>query len=541
MSAIPFTRNLGARSGVQLNYVKDSSEGFVPGDGAQAFGAVGRFTRGRIDRAISVPRDQLTRALGAAISPSVNALNEGYIHVYEAFQNGAARAVISRLVPTAALLRWMVAVNPVAQGDPVWSVSATAAAPSTTFLLAVRHMECFNEGVHAEIHALEAVDGDGDPAASNEVRLRILDLQGAELFNFTGSLDPAAKDDFGNSYYLPNVVSEQSNDDLEVVVAANASVPVASPFYGLDSATGIEKIADADLVYFSEGGTTYTAADVDRAVAALRNTMFQYGYLSLLGSQSTLVISKLGPLAIRINKQLIGDIPGNLSVDAAITFTQQFNFDSHYIQWYWAPLKALDPVNGGKSIFGVSGAQIGLRCQRNAQTDANGVPPKNYPIAGKGWPLSRTGVIQVATPSDEDLEKLAKARINPVIFQAYNDANSFVFFDSLTSAKTSADRKLIAVAEMSSQVDDWVTAAVKGYLQKPMREAIKNTTDFLQQMFEGLEAAKWLIPSSSLEDRAYVAQVVPNAQRPKDRIDVSYWLSFDGTTRAIYVQQTISK
>ena len=542
MSAIPFTRSLGARSGVQLNYIKDDSERFVGGDSGQVFAGVARFSRGRIDKAFSVSRDEMRRLLGAPVSPSVSTLNEAMIHVYEAFQSGAQRAVISRLVPAAASLKWMVVKDEVTapELDPVWSVSPTSAAPTTGYLLAVRHFECFNEGVRAEIHAEEAFDPDDNgPISSKWVRLRVLDLTGNLLFDFEGSLDPLAVNDSGESTYLPNVVSQQE-DDLEVIVAANAAVPNDTVYYGNDL-NGNPKTAARDLVYFTEGGTTYASTDVDRAVLALRNTMFPFGYVAGLGTLSTTLIAKLAPMAIEINKQVIFDISGSLSVDAAITFANQFNFDTHYVHWYWAPLRAVDPLNGGKLVFGTGGAQIGLRCRRNSQTDSNGVPPKNYPIAGKNWPLVRTAIVQIATPTDEDLEKLAKARINPVIFQAYNSGSAFVFYDSLTAAKTTADRKLIAVAEMSSQVDDWVTSAVKEYLQLPISDTIKRTTDFLQLLFEGLEAAKWLVPSAALENRSFVATVRPNAQRPKDRVDVDYWLSYDGTTRAIHVQQTISK
>lgn len=234
-------------------------------------------------------------------------------------------------------------------------------------------------------------------------------------------------------------------------------------------------------------------------------------------------------------------MPGDLSPSAAITFYNQLNIDTHYSQCYWAPLLSTDPLNGGKDYLGTSGINVGFRCARNARTDANGVPPKNYPVAGKDWALDRTGIIQTYSPSEQELDDLAKAKINPVIFIAYNSGGRFVFSDSLTGAKTEGDRKLVAVADMSSQVDDWVTAYGQEVLQLPMEVAIKKMTDFLQQLFEGIEAAKWIKPSKQLNNRSFVGEVKPNNQRPKDRMDVNYWLSYDGTTRAIYVQQTISK
>lgn len=546
MSAIPFSRTIGTRSGVRLGYIKDASERFVGNDSGQVFAGVGRFTRGRIDRAFEVNRDQMVRLLGAPASTSLNPLNEALVQIYDAFKQGATRAVISRLAPAGALLKWMVAkpnevagAQPTDPPTPVWSVTGTAAEPEADFLLAIRHAECFNDGVRAEIHALAAEDGDGVPVASQQVVLRVLSVDGALLFNFTGSLDPLAKNESGESSYLPDVVSAQT-DNLEVIVAEGASVPVDSVYYG-DNAAGKAKTAGADLLYFVEGGTTYAPADIQRAVAALKNSMYPFRYICGLGTKSTGIIGAIGEMGPEINKNVVLDVPGNLNREAAIIFANQFNFDSHYVQWYWSPNRAVDPLNGGKAVIGVSGFQVGLRCRRNANTDANGVPPMNYPIAGKAWPLVRTGIVQLVEVGEDDLELLAKARINPVIYQTYNNGSAYVFYDSLTAAKTDADRKLIAVAEMSSQVDDWVTAGMKEYLQLPMRETIKRGTSFLRILFDGIETAQWLVPSEELDQRSYVASVNPNQQRPKDRVDVRYSLSYDGTTRVIDVEQTISK
>jgi hypothetical protein len=74
-----------------------------------------------------------------------------------------------------------------------------------------------------------------------------------------------------------------------------------------------------------------------------------------------------------------------------------------------------------------------------------------------------------------------------------------------------------------------------------MLEAIKRMTDFLQRLFEGAEAAQWIKPSAQLDGAAFQYIVQPNNMRPSDRMDVSYWLKYDGTVRAIYVQQTLSK
>lgn len=535
MSAVPFTRQLGPRPGIQLNQLQDNTERFVGGNADQVFATVGRFERGRIDQPIRVNRGNLFRTLGQSTSATINRLNETLIQIYEAFLNGAYEAVVYRLNPEAAALNWMVAKNATVAGD-VWVAEAV---PTAGYLLAVKHLECFNEGVHAEIHANVALNSSDVEIASTEVTVRLKDLDGTLLYEFIGSLDPTSKDEFGESRYLPNVVSAQT-DDVEIIVGASVSVTTTSTFYGLD-VDGTDLYTGEDLVYFSEGGTTYATGDLDRAMTALKYSASPFGYITGGGSRAVAVLSRLIALGKDINKQVLWDIPGEYLPAAAVTFYNQLSIDTHYSQAYWAPLLADDPLNGGKDYLGTSGINVGMRCARNARTDANGIPPKNYVVAGKNWPLARTGIVQKCTPTETELDEFARAHINPVLFERYNSSSGYVFTDSLTGAQTEGDRKLIAVADMSSQVDDWVTAYAKEVLQLPMSDAIKRLTDFLQSLFEGLEAAKWIKPSAELENRSFVATVQANAQRPSDRVDVAYWLKYDGTTRAIYVQQTLSK
>ena len=538
---VPFTRQLGPRSGIQLNPVRDDTERFVGSNVDQIFGAVGCFERGRIDKAFRVNRGNLRRLLGNPASTQVSRLNEAYVHIYDTLQNGGYEGVVYRLNTEDAVLSYMVCKSSATAND-VWSVAATPVAP---YLLAIKHLECFNDGVKAEINAEPAYDTDGvTPVASKIVNVRLRDKKtGDILYDFTGSLDVSAVDEFGESTYLPNVAAMQT-ENVEITVGATAEVAPSSAFYGSD-ANRERKFVGANLSYFSEGGTSYTLSDYDRAMSALKYSVHNFGYLEGAGTRAVALLSKLAMLGKEINKQFCWDVPGEYGPEAAIAFYNQLNIDNHYSQAYWAPLMSNDPLNGGKAYIGMSCINVGMRCLRNASTDANGIPPKNYPVAMKFWPIQRTGIVQKYTPSEQELDDLARARINPVLFVSFDDGGKYVFVDSLTGAKTEADRKLIAVADMSSHVDDAVTRFAQGVLQLPMQDAIKRTTDFLQSYFESIEAAKWILPSpdrkSPIFGKAFAFTVQPNNMRPKDRMDISYWLYYDGTARAIYVQQTISK
>ncbi len=420
----------------------------------------------------------------------------------------------------------------------VWSTGASAPGTET---LTIRHHENFADGVNASINALTAYDTDGvTPIASTDVVLVIKDANGVELLNVTGSLLPTAKDDANKSRYLPDVVT-QFTDAFTVTVRNGATVATTSLIYGKDG-NGNPKFVAEDLSYFTEGGTGYLETDYDEAIDRIRRSEHSFGYIGGAGTQSASLLTKLISLGKEMNKQVCWDVPGNLGVSAAIAFYKAVGgTDSEYSQCYWSPLLHDDPVSGGKAYIGKSGMQIGFRCQRNSQTNSYGLAPKNYPVAGKNWSIVASGISQVVRPTDQELDTLAEERINPVISQRFASGSRYVFVDSLTGAKSETIKKLINVADMSCQVDDDMAAYASECLQLPMKESIKRMTDFMQKYFEGAEASGWLVPSEELDGRSFSGNVVPNAQRPFDRIDVSYSLRYDGTTRAIYVTQTYAK
>ncbi len=531
--ATAFSRQLGAQPGIQLNPLQDNTDGFAPDNSDQVFAIAMRSTRGRIDKPFKVNRSNVFRKLGRGEPVRVSALNEAHIHVVEALSKGAYEAVVHRLVTSAAEIEYIVAVD---GATPTFSVET--ALPGTPYVFAIKHLECFNDGIKVSYHADEP-DG-GGPATM--IILRITDKDNIVLFEFEGSLDPAAKDDYGQSLYMPDVIG-RSTDLVEITIPASTSIPDTSGAYGRDS-NGFDKFAtSAVMAYFTEGGTGYVSADYIAAREKLQYSEYDFGYISTGGSKAVGLIAQMVILAYETNRQLRLDVDGTLDPDAAIAFVDSLNIDSHYVHAFWSPLKSDDPLGvNGKIVLGAATFNIAKACARNARTDAKGFAPKNFPIAGKDWPLERTGISQLYQPTEYELNDLAKAKINPVIYERYNGGGRFVFTDSLTLAKTQVSfRKLIAVADMSSTIDEWVTRFGKEVLQLPMQTAIKKTQDYLRTLFEGATAAGWLVPSAEMDGATYQFEVKPNELRPADRMDVNYTLRYDGTLRQIFVTQTLSR
>ena len=551
---VSFVRQLGAESGVQLNPLRDNSEIPSTDNSDQVFGIIMRATRGRIDKPFKVDRGTVYTKLGKGEGMRVNALNEAWVQVVEALNNGAYEAVVQRLVPESARIQYAVLTRVKDEGEEattfhwVWTVMNDL--PTTPFVLAVKHLGCFNDGIRLNFHA-EEVKENGVAVANPELTLRLLDKDDNKLFEFTASLKADAKDDYGQSYYLPDVVQAQT-DEVEVTVGVTGEAAVIQPTdagYGY-LPTGLQSWAESGtLVCFEENGTAYTTQIYQKAREALQYCPFDFAYLSAGGTQDPALLAQLALLAFDTNKQLRFDVPGNLTVEAAVAFVEQLNMGAsktaHLMQAFWHPVKSDDPTGiNPRGFFGTATLNIAYACGRNAQRNTKGFAPKNYPIAGREWPIARTRMEQVVQLRSQDKNALARAKINPVIYETYTGGGRFVFFDSLTCALVETSlKKLIAVADMSTSIDDAVTRAAKDYLQLPMKAAIDKMNKFLVRLFEGAEASDWIVPAADpmMEGQAFKFDVRANEARPYDTIDVRYWLRYDGTNRATFVTQTITR
>lgn len=561
-----FVRQLGAESGVQLNPLRDNSEIPAGDNSDQVFGIMMRATRGRIDKPFAVDRGNVFKKLGNGEQVRLSALNEAWVHVVEALNKGAYQAIIQRLSTTSAAIKWLVVAVEMTAGDPA-AEPPVAPAPTgdftytvmtedafekleTPFLFAVKHLECHNDGIQIEFRA-ESVQDAGLDVANDKLTLRLRDKDDNLLYEFYGSLKSDSKDDYGNSNYLPDVAQGQT-DAVELqtgVLGAAAVIAAGSEAYGYDT-NGRQQWAKSGVqVCFSEGGTAYTTQDYMGAREKLQYTQFDYAYISSGGTQAPALLAQLAQLAFDTNRQLRFDIPGNLSVEAAIAFVNQLNMGAsqtaHLMHAFWAPLKSDDPTGvNPNGYFGTATLNIAYACGRNAQVNAKGFAPKNYPIAGREWAIQRVKITQTVKLRDQDLNALARAKINPVVYETYTGGGRYVFRDSLTCALVESSlKKLIAVADMSTSIDEAVTRAAKDNLQLPMDMSVKKTKDFLQTLFEGAEASKWIVPSSEPEmgGKAFVYDVRPNEMRPYEDMDVTYALRYDGTNRRTFVTQTLSK
>jgi len=423
-------------------------------------------------------------------------------------------------------------------------------APSSDYLFSVIHNECFNDGIKLSFRAEEKENGSGVAVPNNKITLRLSDITGTLIHEFHGSLSKTDVDDYGNSAYLPDVVASLTDAVIVAVNPTATTIAVNSDGYGYAEDGSEQWAVSATLKCFSPGSRLDVLVDdfVD-AKNSLKATTYNYQYIASGGSKDSNLIGQCAQLAYDTNRQFRLDVPGNLTPDEAIALVTSYqlgaNQTSHLIHAFWAPLKSADPTGTNPTgYFGTSALNIAYACARNAQTNAKGFAPKNYPIAGAAWPLRRMGFIQTYTPTNQERSQLARAKINPVLYEVYSGGGRYVFVDSLTCANVDNSlKKLISVAEMSSSIDDAVTRYGKEVLQLPMKIGVMRMNDFLKTLFEGAEASGWIVPSNdiTMKGKSWMSDVRPNEARPYERMDVSYWVRYDGTVRQIFVTQTLTK
>lgn len=569
-----FERQIGEQSGIQLNPTVDRTDG-VAGFGDQTAAIVGSFSRGRIDKPFWVDSQTLRAKLGAAVSLNKSLLNEAYLHVFEALRNGAQQVLVSRLLRESVTNDYVVIQidatagaiqtetgEPILDGagDPITmgntGIITTAASIASGFAgelaIAFKLLDGINEGfiVRANFDAYDDVDAWVTPGGgtltfnpkSLRLTLEILDKSNSQvLYRAIGAVHPDSVDEFGQTRYIGDLAS-----DVFVFYAGN--LPDAGYRSALEGST-MGVMADGTRLFVRESvdpfnhiDTAYTNTELDTACNALRYTNEDFGYIMGGGTQSVPLLTRLIALSYNTETLLAIDVPSDKNEEDAITWVNALNVDNFLVSCYWTPLKCDEPINGGKQSWGSSGAQIGLRCNRNSRFNSIGFAPKNNPIAGKNWPLPRTGITQLRTPTANQLSNLAKAKINPVILDKFSDGSRYTFRDSLTMARTLiSKRKLITTAEMSAHMNQIAVRIVKDYLQQGMTVAIARSRAQIERLCQNAEASGWLVPSRDPQflGLTYTLELKPNDARPNDWMDVRFYVSFDGVARVAIIEQTI--
>lgn len=524
---------IGQASGVQINMPVDRTDRVLPSLGDQTVAVVGQFSRGRIDKPFLVLSSKLKQKLGTAKSIRLSRSNETYIQLFDAFRTGAAAAVVMRLASKSAINSWVV-VNHGAENILTTEEDLPDAA-SDKWLMAMRFADCINEGMYVSVKKGATADW-----LKVVVRERYYNSKGEEkelgdvLYEFEGSTDLGAIDEYNNSAFIGDVVEKLYPDMVEIEVSKAPLVTEADALHKDKVGTGLLAFVDVG---------TLTNVDYQEAAVQLGKTSIPYKYI-MSESEVITLVSGLVDTAQKYNRKMFQEVSGDLSPEAAAAWVgNNFEFDAQggmYCDWIWTPIKRQDPtgVSGVVRLSSV-GQKVGYSCARNSVTNGHGMPPLNQPIAGKDFYLSGSQFQQTYHPEDEELAILAEAKINPCIYSEYHDGSGYVWEDSLSGAKKSGISKLSSVSEMSIWFQDYLGRFSKGLLQKPMTDALVLMEREIRAVCDRAYSSKWLVLSSNLGGVAYTYEVFPNERYPDDQMDWKIDLAFDGVVRVIKGSQNM--
>lgn len=518
---------IGQQSGVQINLPVDRTDRLLQESGDQTFAVVLKATRGRIDRPMLVAADKLQRYLGEAQSLRTSELNSTYVQVVDAFRTGAAACVAMRVAGELAVNQYITVMHgyggeftlteELPYGDDGW-------------LLGIKVADCINEGVYVQL-AL----GKSSQDIVLTIRERKLDRKGrdtesgAVLYEVSGSLKFDAVDDFNQSRFIGDVASKFYGDWLEIEVN-----PMDGEILETDFLTLNKKNAAAVVPFVDEGDITNQ--EFELAAEQIKNTRLQYRYI-LSDSANLALVNALFEAAVFNNRKMIAAVAGNLTPEAAISWVQQFEWDSQqsmYIDWIWTPLKRQDPTyKNGIVLLASVGQKVGYACARNGQLNGYGLPPLQQPIAGSDYMMTGTGFSQIYEPDNLELAELAEARINPCVYEEYHNASGYVWTDSLSGTQKTGISKLSSATEIVIWLMHYFGRYSKSHLQKPMTERIKRQEEEMAKVLSWAEASQWLVPSASLGGRAYTFSVGRNERYPDDRMDWVMNIAIEGVVRQI--------
>lgn len=272
-------------------------------------------------------------------------------------------------------------------------------------------------------------------------------------------------------------------------------------------------------------------------------------YLAMFFKDNVPLFQTMLRISEKLNIPLKVELDPTLTPDQMVLIANELGAFSHRVEIIACGVLARP--NSSESIYGKKvpryalGTIMGYTLLRNAQTNAQGIPPLKTPVAGYNFPLRWAGMQMRRDVkfNEEAIVKLAKAKVNIVRLERYDTGSRFVLTDCLTQydSKTSALR-LTNSAEISMFVDNRLINICKRHLLKGKKDFI---TDALRECQSFLEecastGAGLLVDSEDLGGK-YVLSITPRKDRPHDAVDIMCGYRAEGAVRAGYLSTSIHK
>lgn len=240
----------------------------------------------------------------------------------------------------------------------------------------------------------------------------------------------------------------------------------------------------------------------------------------------------------KLNVPLDIELDPTLTVAQAVAMATSLSAQDDRVQIIWSPNKARPrdavTLKGRKKPCRAMGQYTGMKMLRNAVTSAKGIPRIESPIAGVDYPFTYPAMELAVALTEQDLEQLAKAKINVVRPINYDVGTFFVMSDILTQypQKNSALR-LVNVAEIVCYTTNRCTDILKRHMLKKTSGFLRDASRDIQEFLDGCVGADLLSASEELGGKPYSFTLVPDDNFPFERVRFYLARRPQGAVRAV--------
>lgn len=245
--------------------------------------------------------------------------------------------------------------------------------------------------------------------------------------------------------------------------------------------------------------------------------------------------------AQKLNIPLTVELDPTLSIDGAISTATNLGAQDERVQIIWSPNVArpsnATSLRGRKKPCHVLGQYLAMKTLRNAKKTSQGIPLIATPVAGADFPFTYPAMEQAAgiTFTEENLERLADAKINVVRRVRFDTGVKYVLSDVLTqySASNSSALKLVNAVEIACYTTNRCIDILKRHLLKKTSSYLADASRDIQSFLDGCVAAGLLVNASDLGGNPYSFSLTPDEAMPFERVRFYLARRPEGAVRSV--------
>lgn len=270
-------------------------------------------------------------------------------------------------------------------------------------------------------------------------------------------------------------------------------------------------------------------------------------YLAMFFKEDLTLFNTMLRVSETLNIPLKVELDPTLTPDQMVQIAEDLSANSHRVEiivnGVVARPNSAETLRGKKEPRYALGTLMAYTMLRNANTNAQGIPPLQNPIAGYNFPMRWPGMQMRSDVKfgEEVRAKLAKAKVNVVLLERFDTGPRFVLSDCLTQydSKTSV-LSLTSSAEISMFIDNRLIQICKRNLLKAKATFKSDALRECQAFLEGCATAGLIVQSTDLGGM-YEISITDRVDRPHDAVDLKAAYRPEGAVRAVYLSTSVHK